>query len=115
MNFLRGASVMAALLIVANIVSMLTSCDRVEVPTFAECKLASPIVKTWEDGSALRADGCVIDAETRQVRPSVPLWTVVNDASGTWTLTPDTGWRRCEHGSTRSCDGTEFLPGGTGR
>lgn len=115
MNFLRGASVMAALLIIANIVSILTACNRAEVPTFAECDKESAIVRTWEDGSALRADGCVIDAETRQVRPSVPFYTVVTDASGTWTLTPDTGWRHCEHGSTRECDGTEFLPGGAGR
>lgn len=40
----------------------------------------------------------------------VPAWTVLDVPGGTWTVTPDTGPRRCEDGTTGECTGREFLP-----
>lgn len=155
--FIKGVAVLLGLLIIANIVGMLTRPDTATVPAFesvavesGQCRAWSPIVERWEDGSARRADGCIIDAETGEVRAPrlvsvdaetadaalwdalrsqgytgvqgdgherlyVPAWTVVDVPGGTWTMTPDTGPRKCEDGATAECTGTEFLPGGTGR
>lgn len=122
--FIKGSSILLGLMIIANIIGMITSCAKpVDVPTFERqvieqesepCEAWSPIVQMWEDGSALRLDGCGIDAETREVRPMAD-YTVFDVPGGTWTVTPDTGARECRDGTTGECTGTEFLPGGSGR